>query len=70
MVEQEDAPCTFSDEDFERRYSPEQVMPAASGAGHQRGATQPTQLPVGGMGRSRNRFMRTLLRRRFLSGAS
>ena len=70
MAEQEDAPCTFSDEDFERRYSPEQDIPSASGTGHPRAATQQT-LPLGTrMGHSRNRFMRTLLRRRLLSGAS
>jgi hypothetical protein len=70
MAEQEDAPCTFSDEDFERRYSPEQDIPSRSGTGQPRAATQQT-LPLGApAGRSRNRFMRTLIRRRLLSGGS
>jgi hypothetical protein len=69
MAEQEDAPCTFSDEDFERRYSPEEGAPAA-GSGHPRAAAQQTQPLATTMGRSRNRFMRTLLRRRFLSSAN
>ncbi len=60
MIEKEDSGFTFSDEDFERRYSsqePAETAPSRAAAS----ATKPvtTQLV-----RSRNRFMRTLLRRR------
>jgi hypothetical protein len=61
MIEEEDVGLTFSDEDFDRRYSSEG---ASGGAGPSRSvvpATKPSTAPIG---RSRNRFMRTLLRRR------
>ena len=59
---EEDAGLTFSDEDFERRYSSSDeagspVRPAA------RPATPPNPLATQ-VGRSRNRFMCTLMRRR------
>jgi hypothetical protein len=60
MIE-EDRGLTFSDEDFERRYSGEEESGAA---GRSRpAASAPTPLTTQ-IGRSRNRFMRTLLRRR------
>jgi hypothetical protein len=63
IAAQEDSGFGFTDEDFERRYSPEEDV--HSGAG-------PDNLsrPAAPIGRSRNRFMRTLLRRRFISSAS
>lgn len=63
MIE-EDAPSTFSEEDFERRYSPGE----ASGAPNlSRSGIQSTK-PIGTeIGRSRNRYMRTLLRRRLIT---
>lgn len=62
MTEDEDFSFTFSDEDFERRYSSEE--PASS-------SSRPAaQQPVAGQpSRSRNRFMRTLLRRRLAAAA-
>ena len=61
---EEDGRSTFSDEDFERRYSSDEgsspVRPAA------RPATSPNPLATP-VGRSRNRFMRTLIRRRLAS---
>ena len=61
MIEEEDVGLTFSEEDFDRRYSSEGV-PAAAGAS--RPIAPPTKTPAAPIGRSRNRFMRTLLRRR------
>ena len=61
MAEQEDAPCTFSDEDFERRYSSEEASGAAGASPPPAAGPQPFAAQTG---RSRNRFMRTLLRRR------
>jgi hypothetical protein len=61
MPHEEDAPLTFSDEDFERRYSSEEPSGAASASRPVAPATKP---PAAQIGRSRNRFMRTLLRRR------
>jgi hypothetical protein len=62
---------TFSDEDFERRYSPEEAGSAASSSGPPSSpASQHGQPPTSHIGRSRNRFMRTLLRRRLLSSGS
>ena len=58
MIEEEDFGLTFSDEDFERRYSSEE---ASGAAGPSAPAPKPPTAPIG---RSRNRFMRTLLRRR------
>jgi len=67
MIEEEDVGLTFSDEDFERRYSPESAAPSASQAGTGSRAGPPSAAPVA---RSRNRFMRTLLRRRMSSSAT
>ena len=53
MIEEEDVGLTFSDADFERRYSCEQISEPAGSSG-----------PAAQTGRSRNMFMRTLLRRR------
>ena len=61
MAQQEEAALTFSDEDFERRYSCE----GASGAATPSPPSASPPKPVAAqLGRSRNRFMRTLLRRR------
>ncbi len=60
MIE-EDAGLTFSDEDFERRYSSEE---ASGAAGHSRPAASAPNTSAAPIGRSRNKFMRTLLRRR------
>ncbi len=61
MIEQEEA-LTFSDEDFERRYSSEETSGAAGPPSPPPAAApQPFAAQTG---RSRNRFMRTLLRRR------
>jgi hypothetical protein len=71
VINEEDTPLTFSDEDFERRYSPEAEGPSASGAGHPfRPATQQSQRLAAPTGRSRNKFMRTLLRRRLASSGT
>lgn len=61
MIEEQDVGLTFSDEDFNRRYSSAEVSEAG---GPSRPATPATQPPTAQIGRSRNRFMRTLLRRR------
>jgi hypothetical protein len=61
MIEEEDVGLTFSDEDFERRYSSAE---ASGAAGPSRPATPATKPPAAPIGRSRNRFMRALLRRR------
>jgi hypothetical protein len=71
MIEQEDEPLTFSDEDFERRYSPEEAIPSASGvSASSRPAIRQAQPLAAPVGRSRNRFMRTLLRRRMASSGT
>jgi hypothetical protein len=62
MIEEEGFGLTFSDEDFERRYSSEEISGAA---GPSRPAAPAQEPPTAPIGRSRNRFMRTLLRRRF-----
>jgi hypothetical protein len=62
MFAPEDSGFAFTDEDFERRYSPEEDA-------HSRAAPGDPSRPAALIGRSRNRFMRTLLRRRFLSSA-
>jgi hypothetical protein len=59
MTEEEDFSFTFSEEDFERRCSSEEPGPSTS-----RPAAQQRQSLPGQPSRSRNRFMRTLLRRR------
>ena len=61
MIEEEDIGLPFSNEDFERRYSPDET-PGATGPS--RPAAPATKPPTAPIGRSRNRFMRTLLRRR------
>jgi len=61
MIEEEDVGLTFSDEDFDRRYSAEAASPTAGSSQPVASATKP---PAAQIGRSRNRFMRTLLRRR------
>jgi hypothetical protein len=66
MIEEEDGGLTFSDADFERRYSAEEASGAAGSSCPAAPATKPPPAPIG---RSRNRFMRTLLRRR-LAAAS
>jgi len=66
MNEEEDISLTFSDEDFDRRYSPERAVPSASGVDTASRQAQPLAAPVA---RSRNKFMRTLLRRRTSSGS-
>jgi hypothetical protein len=67
-VQNEDGRLTFSDADFERRYSPESALPSASGAGRPSPAVTAQPQPLGaGTGRSRNKFMRTLIRRRLAS---
>lgn len=62
MIEDENFSFTFSEEDFERRYSSEDA------AGRSPRSAAPQTKPIAGQpGRSRNRFMRTLLRRRLAS---
>ena len=65
MTEDEDFSFTFSDEDFERRYS----SPESTGSSA-RPAAQQTEPLAGQPYRSRNRFMRTLLRRRLAASQS
>ena len=65
MTEDEDPSFTFSEEDFERRYSSEE--PAAPSS--RSNAQQPRPL-AGQWSRSRNRLMRTLLRRRMAASQS
>ena len=61
MIEEEDVGLTFSDEDFDRRYSAEA---ASATAGPSQTAASAAKPPAAQTGRSRNRFMRTLLHRR------
>ena len=61
MTEDEDFSFTFSDEDFERRYSSEEPS---------RPTSQQSESAASLPGRSRNRFMRTLLRRRLAASQS
>jgi hypothetical protein len=61
MIEEKDVGLTFSDEDFDRRYSAEG---GSATAGPCRPVAPATKPPAAQIGRSRNRFMRTLLRRR------
>jgi len=60
MIEEEDVGLTFSDEDFDRRYSAEAASATAGPSRPVASATKPPAAQIG----SRNRFMRTLLRRR------
>jgi hypothetical protein len=64
VTNKEEIPLTFSDEDFEKRYSSEDAAPSRPGADKGSHSTQPLGTPVA---RSRNRFMRALLRRRMSS---
>jgi hypothetical protein len=66
MIEQEDVGLTFSEEDFDRRYSSEGAPAAARASRPAAPATKPPAAPIG---RSRNRFMRTLLRRRLAASS-
>jgi len=59
MTDDEDVSFTFSEEDFERRYCSEEP-----GRDSSRPPAQQTRPAAGHPSRSRNRFMRTLLRRR------
>jgi len=61
MIEEEDRGLTFSDEDFERRYSCGEE--SGTDGPTRPAASAPTPLTAQ-ISRSRNRFMRTLLRRR------
>jgi hypothetical protein len=67
MEEQEDTSFTFSDEDFERRYSSQEASPSSPSAGNPSSRTRPV---VAQMVRSRNKYMRALLRRRLLSSGA
>jgi len=60
MIKEEDMGLTFSDADFEQRYSSEE----ASGAAAPSPPPASPKPPAAQIGRSPNRFMRTLLRRR------
>lgn len=64
---EEDAPLTFSDEDFERRYSSKQASASRSPPARPASPAPPIAAQVG---RSRNRFMRTLIRRRLASSGA
>jgi hypothetical protein len=61
---EEDTRLTFSDEDFERRYSTEQTSSSAPPP------PRPVSPVAAQVGRSRNRFMRTLIRRRLASAGA
>jgi hypothetical protein len=65
MAEEQDSSFTFSDEDFERRYSSDE-LPSSSASRAPRQTTKPL---VAQLARSRNRYMRTLLRRRLATSA-
>jgi hypothetical protein len=66
MIEEEDVGLTFSEEDFDRRYSSEE---GSGAAGPSRPAVPAANPPAAQIGRSRNRFMRTLLRRRLAASS-
>jgi hypothetical protein len=65
----EDDALTFSDEDFERRYSADAAASSEAGSGPSTPVGQQGQPLATHSGRSRNRFMRTLIRRRLASAA-
>ena len=65
MNDDEDVSFTFSEEDFERRYCSEEPGPDSP-----RPSAQQTRPVAGQPSRSRNRFMRTLLRRRLAASQS
>lgn len=66
MTEEEDASFTFSDEDFERRYCSGDASPSVGGT---LPAAPPTKPLATRIVRSRNRYMRSLLRRRLAASA-
>ena len=72
IFDQDDRGFTFSDQDFERRYySADTSVSSAPPANNVSRSLQPPVDPGAGPGvGSRNRFMRTLLRRRFFSFTS
>jgi hypothetical protein len=61
MTKQEEVGLTFSDEDFKRRYFGEKPSGGVSTSPPPAASPKPVAAQPG---RSRNRFMRTLLRRR------
>jgi hypothetical protein len=67
MEEQEDGCFTFSDEDFERRYSSEEATPSTPSTGNPSRQAKPL---AARLVRSRNRYMRALLRRRLSSSSA
>jgi hypothetical protein len=69
MFDQEGGGFTFTEQDFERRYdSREPSAPKASGSGHPASPVQGrAPREADSSGRSHNKFVRTLLRRRFFS---
>jgi hypothetical protein len=68
MIEEEDGCFTFSDEDFERRYSSsEKRGPSAPGRHPTTQQSKPLVAQI--VTRSRNRYMRTLRRRLLASGS-
>jgi hypothetical protein len=69
MWDEDDAFLTFSDENFERRYSPDAASSEAGPAPLSNPAAQQGQPLASRIGRSRNKFMRTLIRRRLASAA-
>jgi hypothetical protein len=66
MDQEEDASFTFSDEDFERRYCCGDASPAGGASDPATQSAKPLAVPIA---RSRNRYMRTLLRRRMAASA-
>ena len=52
MIEEENVGLTFSDEDFERRYSSEEASGAASPSRPAAPATKPPTAPIGQIGRA------------------
>jgi hypothetical protein len=68
MLEQEEGGFTFTDKDFERRYySSETTIPGAPRSGGSSLPVSQQATPSAGKVGSRNKFMRTLLRRRLAS---
>jgi len=72
MFDQEDGGFTFTDQDFERRYYPSETnVSSAPGSGNpSRPVNRQANPGADPLGRSRNKFMRTLLRRRFFSSTA
>jgi len=68
MIEEEDRCFTFSEEDFERRYSSSGER-GSSAPGPRPTAQQSKPLVAQIVTRSRNRYMRTLRRRLLASGS-